>query len=132
MRGVWLILLLLSACVHHVRPPDEAWLLESIDDAPVTGVFPGALAPGFPETGAFEGQAPCNRFTARQSADPPRLRIEALTATERSCPDALYEARFLELIGNLSHVTDRNGPQMTIATKAGEKLVFRLSPVLSE
>lgn len=96
------------------------WHLISIDGAP----YPARATLGFPEQAAIAGEAPCNRYTARQTVPYPWFRAEAITTTRRACPELADEARFLQALAEMTLV-EVTGPVLILSTEEGREMVFQ-------
>lgn len=95
------------------------WVLRSIDGAP----FSARATLSFPEEGRIAGEAPCNRYTARQTAPYPWFRAEAIATTDRACPDLAAETRFLHALSKMTLV-EVVGPVLILSTEEGREMVF--------
>lgn len=67
----------------------------------LTGAPPIAATISFPRQGDIFGQAPCNAFSATQSAPYPWFRIGEISATRATCADQAGEAIFFEALGEM-------------------------------
>lgn len=95
------------------------WHLATIDDVP----FKADVRLWFPEEGAIAGEAPCNRFTARQAAPYPWFHAEAITIGDTACPQQEAEAQFLGALADMTLV-EVTGPVMILSTETGREMVF--------
>ena len=88
----------LTACVTPARTADPllsgSWQLSVLDGAS----FPGFATLWFDKAGNAGGQAPCNRFTATNSAMLPDLALTDITATEMACDALAEEVRFFQIL----------------------------------
>jgi heat shock protein HslJ len=99
---------------------DATWLLHSIDGTP----FPSRATLTFPEEGVIAGEAPCNRYSARQTVPYPWFAAERIISTKRACPDLDSETRFLRALGDMS-LAEIAGSTLILSNDAGREMVFR-------
>lgn len=95
------------------------WALRSIDGEP----FAARATLGFPEEGMIAGEAPCNRYSARQAVPYPWFRAETIVTTRSTCPDLAEEERFLRALSEMTLV-EVTGPVMILSTEEGREMVF--------
>ncbi|MFU8836430.1 META domain-containing protein [Roseovarius autotrophicus] len=99
---------------------DLAWHLTSIDGTP----FIARATMRFPEEGAIAGEAPCNRFTARQTVPYPWFHAEEIATTTRlACPDLEAETEFLHALAEMTLV-EVTGPVLILSTEDGREMIF--------
>lgn len=77
----------------------------------------------FPEEGQISGQAPCNSFSASQSAPYPWLDIGPILSTKRACPDLNFEVDTLQLLARMTLV-EVSGDTLILSNDAEESLLF--------
>lgn len=126
MRSLALLLapLALVACtgnqgVSAFAPPDSIWRLAELDGA----VFPARATIRFPAPGRVAGQAPCNSYTASQTAPYPWVEITGITATEMACDQLAAEQRFFDALGKAA-IAEVAGDTMILSSGAGLEMVF--------
>ncbi|WP_425039409.1 META domain-containing protein [Primorskyibacter sp. S187A] len=99
---------------------ETLWQLVRIDGAP----FEAHATMRFGESGAVFGQAPCNSFSARQSAPYPWFELGPIRATKRACPDLEAEARFFASLGEMT-LSEVSGTVLVLSNDAGRSMEFR-------
>lgn len=99
---------------------DKLWVLESLDGKP----FDEPATLSFPESGQIAGQAPCNRFTATQSAPYPWFEAGAIAATRMACPALDAETVFLTALSEMTLV-EIQGDTMILSNDAGRQMLFK-------
>ena len=114
----------LSACVADETLSGYAgagsrWELREIDGTP----FPAAAFLEFPEPGVIAGEAPCNRFSGRQTAPYPWFQVERLLATRRACPALAAEQLFLDALAKVT-LAEVQGDTLLLSDPAGPVMVF--------
>ena len=123
LRPALLLMAALGACrgdetVSAYAGPGP-WRLVSIDGAPYAA---GAVLE-FPEAGIVEGEAPCNRFSAAQTAPYPWLDLGPVAATRRACLDLDAEQAFFEALGAMT-LAEAQGDVLILSNDAGREMVF--------
>ena len=100
--------------------PAAVYRLSEIDGTP----FTARATITFPEAGAARGDAPCNVWSAKQSAPYPWLELGPIAATRRACPEMPAEQHFL---GSLAEMTlaEVQGPVLILSNDKGREMVFR-------
>ena len=112
----------LTACnedetVAAYAPAGTVWELRELDGL----AFGARETITFPEEGRIEGQAPCNRYFATQTAPYPWFEVRGIGATKMACSDLAAEARFFaalervtlaEVLGDVLILSDEGGFQM--------------------
>jgi len=96
------------------------WTLQSIDGTP----FDARATLTFPEEGALGGEAPCNRYSGRQTLPYPWFRAENLFTTRRACPDLAAETAYLRALEDMTLV-EVAGDTLLLTNDAGREMVFR-------
>lgn len=99
---------------------DVTWVLHELDGAPVAA----RATLVFPEAGRIAGNAPCNRFSARQEAPYPWFEAADIAATRRACPDLATEGRFLAALAEVT-LAEVAGDTLILSNDAGREMVFR-------
>lgn len=127
LRGLCLVALAagLSGClgdetVSGYADREAIYRLEEIGGE----VFSGRATITFPEPGQVRGDAPCNAWSASQSAPYPWLELGPIAATKRACPDLPLEAGFFEALAQMSLV-EVQGDVVILSGDAGVTMVFR-------
>ncbi len=95
------------------------WRLAEMDGAPVDPDVTVEFARG----GGVSGNAPCNAFSATQTAPYPWFELSQILSTRRACPDLKIEARFFEQLGAMS-LSELSGSVLLLSNDAGDVLVF--------
>lgn len=101
--GVTVALLALAACgpdetISGFAGTERTWTLVSLDGDP----WSERATLTFPEPGQVAGAAPCNRFTASQSAPYPWIEIGPIAATRLACPALEAEDIYLSALGDMA------------------------------
>ena len=120
-----LVLLALAACrgdetVSGYADPEATYRLEELAGVP----FPARATIAFPEPGTVRGMAPCNIWSASQSAPYPWLELGPVIATRRACPDLALEARFFDVLSTMS-LAEIQGEIVILSGDGDETMVFR-------
>ena len=123
-RFVFALPVLIAACspdqtVSAFVESDASYRLVEIDGAPYTA----SATIAFPEQGIITGSAPCNSFSATQSAPYPWLEIGSIRATRRACPNMDEETRFLQLLSEMTLV-EATADVIIMRNDDGRELVF--------
>ncbi len=92
--------------------------------AEVDGVtFSASATISFPEEGRIAGQAPCNTYSASQSAPYPWFAPGPIAATRRACADLDAETVFFEALAEMTLV-EALGDTLLLTNEAGREMVF--------
>lgn len=89
-------------------------------------------APGYDATlaldrpGFVRGRAPCNSYSARQTATLPDFKAEQVVSTKVACPDLSAEQRFFDLLRQMDRA-EPTAEGLTL-TGAGHRMVFSRLP----
>ena len=78
----------------------------------------------FPEEGQIVGEAPCNRWSAGQSAPYPWFDPGPIAATKRACADLVAETRFFQVLAAMT-LAEVQGPVLILSNDDGVQMVFR-------
>lgn len=118
-------LLTLAACrgdetVSGYADPEATYRLEELAGAPFSAR--GTIA--FPEPGTVRGMAPCNSWSASQSAPYPWLELGPVIATRRACPDLALETRFFDVLSAMT-LAEVQGDIVILSGDGEETMVFR-------
>jgi len=99
------------------------WVLVELDEKP----FPTRATITFPSKGRIAGQAPCNRYSATQSAPRPWFEAGSVMSTKMACDDLVTEQQFFQALGEMTLV-DTLGDTLILSNDAGREMVFRAAP----
>jgi heat shock protein HslJ len=115
----------LTACVTPIYSqtdpvPKGEWHLIAID---------GRIAPAdaklvFGDNGTVSGNAPCNGWSARNSAIYPAFQIERLRSTKRACDDLAEEDRFFESLIAMKTATIEDETHLILKGPDGRTMEF--------
>lgn len=95
------------------------WTLSDIDRAP----FYGGATLEMIGTGAFAGQAPCNRYSGSAAGTLPDFAVEQIRATRMACPMLEMEKQFFAVLNGVVRA-DLVGTDLYLSTVNGVKLHF--------
>ncbi|MEP5154769.1 META domain-containing protein [Planktotalea sp.] len=116
---------LLTACVGdesvaNFGAADKVWVLSEINGAP----FTARATMEFGEDGALSGQAPCNRYSTKQTAPYPWFGIGPVLATKRACQELDSETAFFKALESMT-LSEVSGPVLVLSNDAEETMVFK-------
>ena len=118
-------LLLGSACAEDESlakygAAGKVWTLSEIDSAP----FAARATMEFGEDGEVSGQAPCNRYSTKQTEPYPWFKVGPTMSTKMACPDLELESAFFQALGekSLSEVSETT---LILSNDAGRTMVFK-------
>jgi heat shock protein HslJ len=119
-----LTFLVLAACqqdetVSKFASPDAEYHLIEIDGSP----FEAWATIVFPTQGEVVGQAPCNRYFAKQTVPYPWFALEGIGATRMACPDLEAETAYFAALEDMSLV-EVVGDTLILTNEAGRRMVF--------
>lgn len=97
--------------------------LEQIDGA----AFRWGATLDLTQPGRIAGQAPCNAYSAAQTAPYPWFSPGPIAATRRACLHMNGEAAFFEALGAMT-LAEASGPVLILSNEAGGEMVFRRAP----
>ena len=100
--------------------PNAVYHLQEIDGAP----FQATATISFPETGRAMGRAPCNAWSAEQSAPYPWLKLGPIAATRRACLDLEAEGVFFAALSAMT-LAEVQGDVLILSDEDGRTMVFR-------
>ncbi len=114
----------LSACLEDETltaygAADRLWSLVSLDEQ----TFSATASIRFDTSGAVTGMAPCNNFTATQTAPYPWFVLTPISSTRRACSDLGLERDFLSALADMS-LAEVSGNTLVLSNDAGRVLVF--------
>ena len=79
----------------------------------------------FADDNRVVGAAPCNRYSAQQTAEAPDFTLGPIAATRRACPDLELETRYFRALEDASTIT-QDEKTLTLHGENSETLVFHL------
>ncbi|WP_108484745.1 META domain-containing protein [Oceaniglobus ichthyenteri] len=100
--------------------PTTEFALESISGSP----FAARATITFPGAGKVLGEAPCNRWSAAQTATHPAVNIENILSTKRFCPDQALEDQYFDALRAMSRV-EATGNVVILSDGSNREMVFR-------
>lgn len=116
--------MLVAACadetVSGYADPDAVYVLEEIDGSG----FEARATIEFPEKGRASGGAPCNSWSAAQSAPYPWFELGPISATERACADLKAEQTFFEALQAMT-LAEVQGEVLILSSYQGREMLFR-------
>lgn len=121
--SIWIIPLFLH---HFFRdeglsgyvPDDVIWHLTELAGAPAPKGITLEI-----ERDQIHGQAPCNRYSAQQSAPYPWFEPGPIAATRMACKDLETEQLYLEQLSKMT-LAEVSGDILILSTPDGPRLVF--------
>ncbi|MGH1412104.1 MAG: META domain-containing protein [Pelagimonas sp.] len=102
---------------------DLTWVLTSLDGNEVAS----RATIAFPELGRAVGQAPCNRWSAEQSAPYPWFKLGPIASTRMACPDMQAEQRFFDALADMT-ISEVSGSVLVLSNDSGREMTFRTEP----
>jgi heat shock protein HslJ len=73
--------------------------------------------------GSVAGNAPCNSYSAAQTAPYPWIEIGQIAATKRACPGLAAEVAFFDMLGRVS-IAEVSETTLILSTDDGAEMVF--------
>ena len=123
MRLTLLLPLLILGCADETisgyADPTAVYRLAEIDGSS----FGPRATIGFGIAGKAAGVAPCNAWSADQSAPYPWFEIGPVAATRRACPDLEAEVRFFQALNQMT-LAEVQGDLLILSNDAGSEMVF--------
>ena len=118
-------LLFASACVGDETlakygAAGKVWALTEIDGA----AFSARATMAFEKKGWVKGQAPCNRYSLKQSAPYPWFKVGPVKATKMACADLESENQFFLGLGEMS-LSEVSATTLILSNDAGRTMVFK-------
>lgn len=98
---------------------DHQWQLVEVDGTASSD----QLTLQFSQDGAVSGAAPCNRFSARNTAPYPWFALSQIAATRRACPALAREQDLLELLQHMTQ-SELSGNILILRSDDGQEMVF--------
>lgn len=124
MRLLPLLFLPLAACADETisgyADPDATYRLAEIGGT----AFPASATIAFPAEGEVRGTAPCNAWSATQSAPYPWFTLGPIAATRRACPDLAAEMLFFDTLARMT-LAEVQGQVLILSSEDGTEMVFR-------
>jgi heat shock protein HslJ len=117
--------LLISAClkdetISGLTSSSEIWHLTSLNGTEIST----EVTLSFPEKGRIAGQAPCNSYSAAQTAPLPWFEAGPIVATRRACRNLALESRYFAALSKATQI-ERAGDTLLISAD-GTNLEFHL------
>jgi heat shock protein HslJ len=123
MRIAALLPLVFLGCsdetISGYADPAAIYRLEELNGVAVAS----EAAVRFPEEGRVEGVAPCNSWSATQTAPYPWIELGPIAATRRACPELDFENHFFDQLSSVT-LAEVSGPVLVL-TGDGVEMVFR-------
>jgi heat shock protein HslJ len=123
-RAALLLPIVLLACADETisgyADRDAVYVLQELNGA----IFDASASISFPATGRAEGQAPCNGWSAEQTAPYPWIELGPITATEMGCSELALEQAFFGALGRV-RFAEVSGPLLILSDETGAEMVFR-------
>lgn len=101
----------------------DTWHLTELNGTPVTAT----ITLTFPEEGRIAGQAPCNKYSASQTAPLPWFEAKAIASIKRACPDLELESTYFQTITKMTLI-ERTGDTLLLSNDNTETLAFKRKP----
>jgi heat shock protein HslJ len=99
--------------------PETTYVLNELDGAS----FAARATITFPEQGRAAGEAPCNSWSAEQSAPYPWFSLGPIAATRRACPELTAEGAYLSALAAMT-LAEVQGGILILSNEDGRELVF--------
>ena len=106
--------------VSGFADPQAVYAVQEIDGRSVSG----QATITFPEPGRVAGAAPCNSWSARQTAPYPWFELDGIMATKRACPELAEETAFFDALADME-LAEVQGPVLILSASGGRQMVFR-------
>lgn len=114
---------ILSACADETISgqidSNEIWMLQSLNTQPVSA----NITLSFPEKGRIAGQAPCNRYSARQKAPLPWFETGPIIATRMACDALQLEQSYFDALSAMTLI-ERKADSLLLTNNTGGSLLF--------
>lgn len=101
---------------------DRLWTLQSLNGT----AFSTRATLEFQAGGPVSGQAPCNRFSAKNTVPYPWFDLTPIAATRMSCPDLAAETEYLTALERMTQSEVRQGT-LYLRNDDREETVFTTS-----
>lgn len=127
-RALLCLTLLLCACrgdetVAAYGAAGDVWQLTEVDGAPVA--YTAVIR--FGADGTVTGRAPCNSYSARQTAPYPWFELGPIRVTRRACPALRSEAAYLSALRAMT-LAETSSDVLILSNDAGRSMVFTRTP----
>lgn len=128
IRAAFVLATLLGGCVSdetltRYAPADTVFELVSLDGIS----FRETATLDISKPGWIRGRAPCNTYTASQTAPYPWFEIGPIATTKRACPAQVSETNFFEALGQMTIAEFGNG-LLILTNTDGREMVFQSPP----
>ncbi len=128
LLSILLISLALTACkadesISGYTDAATVWTLAKLDGKP----FHARATISFPSKGRAMGNAPCNRYSATQTAPLPWIEIRQIAATKMACADLAQETLFFDALTAMT-LAEAAGNTLILSNDAGREMVFSPAP----
>lgn len=98
----------------------QVWTLSEMDGQ----AFNLRATMEFDKAGWITGQAPCNRYSVKQSAPYPWFKVGPTMATKMACPDLDSENQFFRALGEMT-LSEVSGTTLILSNDADRTMVFK-------
>ena len=98
----------------------KIWLLTEVNGAP----FASRATIAFGEQGKVSGQAPCNRYFAKQTEPYPWFKLGPIGATKMACADLDHENIYFAALGRMT-LAEVSETTLILSNDAEDLMVFR-------
>lgn len=98
------------------------WSLSDLNGAP----FPARATITFDPGGPVSGQAPCNRFSTRNTVPYPWFQLDPIAATKMTCPELEAENAYLAALAAMTQSEVRE-ETLFLRNDEGGEMVFKAS-----
>ncbi len=117
-------LLVASACngdesLAKYGAAGKVWTLTEVDGA----AFDARATIEFGDNGQISGQAPCNRYSAKQTAPYPWFKIGPTMATKMACPELQSESAFFASLEAMT-LSEVSGSTLILSNDKGRTMIF--------
>jgi heat shock protein HslJ len=125
---LFVAVLLLASCardetIYSYGGAGGNWQVQSINGTE----FPATASLQFGPNGEVTGQAPCNRFSTRQTVPYPWIDFGPIAATKMACPDLDAEQMFLRVLDRIT-IGIVTGDVLTLSNDDGDEMVLTRTP----
>lgn len=100
----------------------SVWQLTSIGGV----AFSAKATLVFPKPGQVTGQAPCNNYSAAQTAPYPWFELGPIIATKRACPDLAAEGLMMKTLQSMT-ISEVSGDVLVLSDDTGFEMLFQRS-----
>ncbi|MDA5093200.1 META domain-containing protein [Aliiroseovarius sp. KMU-50] len=100
-------------------PEKTTWVWQELDGK----AAPARATLRLPAPGRIEGKAPCNNYSARQSAPYPWFAVDQITATRMACPDLAAETEFFAALQAMS-LAEVSADHLLLSNDDGREMLF--------